>query len=127
MPLAFVLFAMTLLAFAIGFGVIINYASYMQKNDDVVLSSLTSSATDEFFEVAFGGMITLTAAVVFLGMTATQANIGGTFSTGFAALPVVFVRMPWGEFFRAVTALVTWCYYKVLSDPSQKKQDEEWP
>ncbi len=87
---------------SVGFGVIINYASYMKKNDDVVLSGLTASATNEFFEVALGGMITLTAAVVFLGLTATQANIGGTFSTGFSALPVVFARMPWGDFFGAV-------------------------
>ncbi|MGB5581923.1 MAG: hypothetical protein WBM68_15220, partial [Woeseia sp.] len=51
---------------SVGFGVIINYSSYMRRNDDVVLSSLTSSSTNEFFEVALGGMITLTAAVVFL-------------------------------------------------------------
>jgi len=87
---------------SVGFGVVINYASYLKKNDDIVLSSLTSSATNEFFEVALGGMITLTAAVVFLGLVATQANIGGTFSTGFTALPVVFVRMPLGDFFGAV-------------------------
>jgi SNF family Na+-dependent transporter len=87
---------------SVGFGVIINYASYLKKNDDIVLSSLTASATNEFFEVALGGMITLTAAVVFLGLTATQASIGGTFSTGFTALPVVFVRMPLGEFFGAI-------------------------
>lgn len=87
---------------SVGFGVVINYASYLKKNDDIVLSSLTASATNEFFEVALGGMITLTAAVVFLGLVATQANIGGTFSTGFVALPVVFVRMPLGDFFGAV-------------------------
>lgn len=87
---------------SVGFGVIINYASYLKKNDDIVLSSLTASATNEFFEVALGGMITITAAVAFLGLAATQANIGGTFSTGFAALPVVFVRMPLGDFFGAV-------------------------
>lgn len=87
---------------SVGFGIIINYASYMKKDDDVALASLTSSATNEFFEVAFGGMITLTAAVVFLGLVATQANTGGTFSTGFVALPVVFARMPLGNFFGAV-------------------------
>lgn len=87
---------------SIGFGVIINYASYLKRNDDVVLSGLTASATNEFFEVALGGMITLTAAIVFLGLAATQANVGGTFSTGFSALRIVFVRMPWGDFFGAV-------------------------
>jgi NSS family neurotransmitter:Na+ symporter len=87
---------------SVGFGVIINYSSYMRRKDDVVLSGLTSSATNEFFEVALGGMITLTAAVVFLGLVATQANTGGTFSTGFFALPVVFARMPMGNFFGGI-------------------------
>jgi SNF family Na+-dependent transporter len=87
---------------SVGFGVIINYSSYLRRKDDVVLSGLTSTATNEFFEVALGGMITLTAAVVFLGVAATNANTGGTFSTGFTALPVVFARMPLGNFFGAV-------------------------
>lgn len=87
---------------SVGFGIVINYSSYMRKNEDVVLTGLTASATNEFFEVALGGMITLTASVVFLGLVATQANTGGTFSTGFSALPVVFARMPLGNFFGAV-------------------------
>lgn len=87
---------------SVGFGLIINYASYLRRKDDVVLSGLTAASTNAFFEVALGGMITLTAAVVFLGLTATQANSGGTFSTGFFALPVVFARMPAGNFFGAV-------------------------
>ena len=87
---------------SVGFGVIINYASYLRRKDDVVLSGLTSSATNEFFEVALGGTITLTAAVVFMGVAATQANTGGTFSTGFNALPVVFARMPAGNFFGGI-------------------------
>lgn len=95
---------------SVGFGVIINYASYLKKDEDIVLSSLTSSATNEFFEVALGGMITLTAAVAFLGVAATQANIGGTFSTGFLVLPVVFAHMPFGEFFGA-----TWFFMLFLA------------
>lgn len=95
---------------SVGFGVVINYSSYMHKDEDVVLTGLTASATNEFFEVALGGMITLTAAVVFLGLVATQANTGGTFSTGFSALPVVFARMPWGNFFGA-----TWYFMLFLA------------
>jgi SNF family Na+-dependent transporter len=87
---------------SVGFGVIINYASYLRRKDDVVLSGLTASATNEFFEVALGGMITLTASVVFMGVAMTAANTGGTFSTGFFALPVVFARMPLGNFFGAI-------------------------
>jgi SNF family Na+-dependent transporter len=87
---------------SVGFGIIINYASYMRKKDDVVLSGLTGAATNEFAEVALGGMIAVTASVVFLGVAATEANTGGTFSTGFHALPVVFARMPAGNVFGAV-------------------------
>jgi SNF family Na+-dependent transporter len=77
--------------------VIINYASYMRKNDDVVLSGLTASATNELFEVGFGGLITVTAAFVFLGATGAA---GGTFGLGFNTLPVVFAHM--GDFGRII-------------------------
>ena len=79
---------------SVGFGVIINYASYMKRNDDVALSSLTASATNELFEVGFGGMITLTAAFVFLGLSGTAAAVAtGSFGLGFSTLPVVFAHM----------------------------------
>lgn len=84
---------------SVGFGVIINYSSYLRKKDDVVLSGLTASATNEFFEVALGGMITIPAAVIFLGLSLAQQTTGGTFSTGFIALPVVFAHMPFGNLF----------------------------
>lgn len=88
---------------SVGFGVIINYASYMKKKDDVVLSGLTASATNEVFEVGFGGMITLTASFVFLGLSGTIAAVqGGTFGLGFTTLPVVFAHMPFGNFFGAI-------------------------
>jgi SNF family Na+-dependent transporter len=91
---------------SVGFGVIINYASYLKKKDDVVLSGLTASATNEFFEVCLGGLITLTAAIVFLGEPLTRANTGGTFSTGFNTLPVVFAHMPLGALFGALWFLM---------------------
>lgn len=75
---------------SVGFGVIINYASYLTKDDDVVLSSLTASATNEVFEVSFGGLITITAAFVFLGASGAT---GGTFGLGFQTLPIVFAHM----------------------------------
>src|SRR5687767_13670120 len=89
---------------SVGFGVIINYASYMKKKDDVVLSGLTASATNELFEVGFGGLITLTAAFVFLGAAGTTAAVaGGTFGLGFNTLPIVFAHMgPIGNFVGAL-------------------------
>ncbi|MBK7874386.1 MAG: sodium-dependent transporter [Planctomycetes bacterium] len=88
---------------SVGFGVIINYASYLKRKDDLVLSGLTASATNELFEVGFGGMITLTAAFVFLGLAGTtEAVAGGTFGLGFSTLPVVFAHMPLGNLFGAL-------------------------
>ena len=79
---------------SVGFGVILNYASYMKKQDDVALSGLTASATNELFEVGFGGLITLTASFVFLGLAGTASAIQtGTFGLGFTTLPVVFAHM----------------------------------
>ncbi|HEY0305739.1 MAG TPA: hypothetical protein VGC44_12210 [Longimicrobiales bacterium] len=79
---------------SVGFGIILNYASYMKPKDDVALSSLTASATNELFEVGFGGMITIPAAFIFLGLSGTAAAVAtGTFGLGFNTLPVVFAHM----------------------------------
>ena len=78
---------------SVGFGVIINYASYMKKDSDVVLSGVTAAATNEVFEVSFGGMITLTSAFIFLGANQAIAVAGSTFGLGFNVFPVVFAQM----------------------------------
>ena len=81
---------------SVGFGIIINYASYLKRNDDVVLSGLTSASMNEFFEVCLGGLITLPAAFIFLGAAAGEQ---GTFGLGFVSLPNVFGMMPGGRLF----------------------------
>lgn len=81
---------------SVGFGIILNYSSYLRKRDDVVLSSLTASSMNEFYEVCLGGLITLPAAFIFLGVAAGSF---GTFGLGFNALPNVFAVMPAGRFF----------------------------
>ena len=80
---------------SVGFGIIINYASYVKADDDVALSSLTSCAGNEFCEVALGGLITVPAAFVFLG---AAGALSGTFGLGFKTLPMVFATMPLGRF-----------------------------
>lgn len=85
---------------SVGFGVILVYASYMGPRDDLVLSGLTASATNEFCEVALGGLITLPAAVAFLGVAGVAG--AGTFGLGFNVLPLVFSAMPAGSLFGAV-------------------------
>ncbi|MFN3159699.1 MAG: sodium-dependent transporter [Rubinisphaera brasiliensis] len=81
---------------SVGFGVIINYASYLRRKDDVALSGLTATSVNEFFEVCLGGLITLPAAFIFLGAASQEM---GTFSLGFVALPNVFANMPGGQLF----------------------------
>jgi SNF family Na+-dependent transporter len=82
---------------SVGFGIIVNYASYLRRKDDIVLSGLTAASTNEFFEVALGGLITIPAAFVFLG--AVGAATTGTFDLGFRTLPGVFMYMPAGRLF----------------------------
>jgi SNF family Na+-dependent transporter len=81
---------------SVGFGIIINYSSYLSRKDDVALSGITACSVNEFFEVCLGGLITLPAAFIFLGVAATTQ---GTFGLGFNALPNVFAVMPGGRFF----------------------------
>lgn len=82
---------------SVGFGVIITYSSYMSNKDDVVLSGLSATSANEFCEVALGGLITLPAAVTFLGVAGVAGM--GTFGLGFNVLPMVFANMAFGEFF----------------------------
>ncbi|MCC5829326.1 MAG: hypothetical protein JJU36_07745 [Phycisphaeraceae bacterium] len=81
---------------SVGFGIVITYASYIRRRDDIALSAMTSAAGNSFCEVALGAMIAIPAAFVFLGV-ATVANPPGTFGMGFVALPGVFAEMPLGR------------------------------
>lgn len=84
---------------SVGFGIIITYASYLKKDDDLVLSGLSAASANEFCEVALGGLISIPAGVAFFGV-AGLAGIGlGTFDIGFNVLPLVFAQMPAGAIF----------------------------
>ena len=52
---------------SVGIGVILTYASYLSKGDDVVLSGLTAATTNEVAEVILGGSIVIPAAFAFFG------------------------------------------------------------
>jgi SNF family Na+-dependent transporter len=85
---------------SVGFGVIITYSSYLKKKDDIVLSGLAATSANEFCEVGLGGLITLPAAVTFLGVAGVAGM--GTFDLGFKVLPMVFANMAFGEIFGAL-------------------------
>jgi SNF family Na+-dependent transporter len=85
---------------SVGFGIIVTYASYLRKDDDIALSSVTAAAGNEFCEVALGGMITVPAAYVFLGkpfLESLHENPVSTFGLGFVTLPNVFNQMIFGQ------------------------------
>lgn len=84
---------------SVGFGVILVYASYMRRGQDVALSGLTASSTNELCEVGLGGLITLPAGVAYLGIMGVAGK--GTFGLGFNVLPLVFSEMPMGSLFGA--------------------------
>jgi SNF family Na+-dependent transporter len=88
---------------SVGFGVVLTYASYLTKQDDVVLSGLTASATNGFCEVCLGGLIVVPAAFVFLGIGQMQDVVGvSSFTLGFVTMPHVFAQMPAGRLFQAL-------------------------
>jgi SNF family Na+-dependent transporter len=89
---------------SVGFGVILTYASYLSKRDDVVLSGLSATSANEFCEVGLGGLITLPAGFAFLGVAGVAGM--GTFALGFNVLPLVFSKMPMGELFGFVFFLL---------------------
>ncbi|MBX2974989.1 MAG: sodium-dependent transporter [Ignavibacteriaceae bacterium] len=85
---------------SVGMGTIHAYASYLKPKDDIALSALTTSATNEFAEVILGGSIAIPAAVAFFGVTVTtQIAMGGAFDLGFVSMPLIFRQIPFGEFF----------------------------
>ncbi len=83
---------------SLGMGAIQCYASYLREDDDVALTGLSTTSTNEFAEVVLGGSIAIPAAVTFFGITATQVIASqGTFYLGFASMPPVFEFMPLGQ------------------------------
>jgi len=81
-----------------GIGVILTYASYLTKNDDVALSGLTAAATNEVAEVILGGSIVIPAAVAFFGPTGiAKIAKGGAFNLGFVTMPLVLQKVAFGE------------------------------
>ena len=83
---------------SVGFGLIITYASYVRKDEDIALSGLTATVSNEFCEVVLAGLMILPPAIMFLGVSGVEGNLG-TFSLGFKVLPNVFEQMPFGQFF----------------------------
>ncbi len=80
---------------SVGIGVILTYASYLSKADDVVLSGLTASSVNELAEVILGGTIVIPAAFVFFGPVEIRSiAASGVFNLGFVTMPLVLNHLP---------------------------------
>ncbi|MDD5477495.1 MAG: sodium-dependent transporter [Candidatus Omnitrophica bacterium] len=85
---------------SVGIGVILTYASYLKKADDVVLSGTTAAMTNEFAEVILGGSIIIPAAFVFFGPVDIKSIAqSGVFNLGFVTMPLVLNKLPLAGFF----------------------------
>jgi neurotransmitter:Na+ symporter, NSS family len=85
---------------SVGIGMILTYASYLDREDDVVLSSITSVSINELAEVIIAGSIVIPASFIFLGPAAmTGIAKGSSFDLGFVTMPQIFAHMQAGWFF----------------------------
>ena len=85
---------------SVGIGVILTYASYLKKADDIVLSGLSAVSTNEFAEIIIGGSIVIPAAFIFFGPIGIKEIAGsGAFNLGFVTMPLIFKKLLFGEFF----------------------------
>lgn len=80
------------LSLSVGTGLILTYASYVKKKEDIALSGFSAAASNEVCEVGIAGMMTVPAAVAFLGVAGAAGQ--GTFALGFMVLPQAFAK--WG-------------------------------
>lgn len=79
---------------SIGMGSLECFGGYLKENDDVVLTGLTTTATNELVEVIMGGSIAIPVTAVFMGSEAVRTIAeGGTFNLGLVAMPQVLVEM----------------------------------
>ena len=85
---------------SVGIGVILTYASYLKRGDDVALSGLSAAATNELAEVVLGGSIVIPLAFAFFGPVGIKEIAGsGTFNLGFITMPLIFSKISFGALF----------------------------
>jgi len=85
---------------SVGIGVILTYASYLRKTDDVALSGLSAASTNELAEVILGGSIIIPAAFAFFGPVGiVDVAKGGAFNLSFVTMPMILQNIPMGAIF----------------------------
>jgi len=106
-------------------GAIQTYASFVKDSEDIVLTGLTTAATNEFCEVILGGTIAIPASVMFFGAAETaEIAKSGAFNLGFSSMPIIFQQIPLGNilgamwfgllFFAGITSSVALAYPAIV-------------
>lgn len=89
---------------SLGMGAIQTYASYMKKNDDIALNSMTSAFTNEFAEIVLGSAIIIPISIGYLGVDKVVELTGmGGFGLGFRTMPFLFEQ--WGDVLSCLAGL----------------------
>ncbi len=83
---------------SLGMGIICNYASYLQSDEDIIAASVATVSLNEFAEVILAGTSVIPISYAFLGPEGIKGSIG----LAFMALPNVFNTMTGGGIFGAV-------------------------
>ena len=82
---------------SVGIGVLLTYATYMKKDEEIILPASNAAFLNEFAEVVLGASIVVPAAFLFFGPTGTeQAMDGGSFGLAFRTTPLIFNKMAGG-------------------------------
>lgn len=88
---------------SVGIGAILTYSSYVRRDQDVALSSLSANGANQFLEVIIGGTIVIPAAIVIMGVGEAQTIAsGGTFDLGFTTMPMVLGKLPLSGLFQVI-------------------------
>ncbi len=92
---------------SVGIGAILTYSSYVKRNQDIALSSLSASAANQFLEVIVGGTIVIPAAIVLMGAGEAQSIASqGVFGLGFTTMPLILGKIPLSQLFQIIWFLL---------------------
>lgn len=86
---------------SLGMGAIQTYASYMKRDEDIALSSMTSAFTNEFTEIIIGSALIIPIAVGYYGIDRViELSQSGGFGLGFRTMPYLFGQ--WGDIIASI-------------------------
>jgi SNF family Na+-dependent transporter len=89
---------------SVGMGTIQCYASYVKKDEDIALNSMSAGFMNEFVEIVLGGTIITSIAIGYLGIDkVTELVKMGGLGLGFRTMPFLFQQ--WGTIMAVLAGL----------------------